>query len=110
MELYEQPRSPLTKSGQRRQMSEEMLHRRRERDRQWRASESAEERELHCSLRRQRDSDRHLFLDTLFPLYVHSHHGLSKIIHTPKLYTHPQYSLLISYVLAQACPTMIYIH
>jgi len=29
------------------------------------------------------------FLDILFPLYVHSHHGLSKIIHTPKLYTHP---------------------
>ena len=32
---------------------------------------------------------RHLFIpfpDTLFPLdlYVHSHHGLSKIIHTPK--------------------------
>ena len=40
------------------------------------------------------------FLYTLFPLHVHSHHGLSKIIHTPKLYTHPQYSLLISYVLA----------
>ena len=56
---------------------------------------------------------RHLFipfLDTLFPLYVHSHHGLSKIVHTPKLYTHPRYSLLISYVLAQARPTMIYIH
>jgi len=32
------------------------------------------------------------------------------IIHTPKLYTHPRYSLLISYVLAQARPTMIYIH
>jgi len=28
----------------------------------------------------------------------------------PKLYTHPGYSLLISYVLAQARPTMIYIH
>ena len=44
---------------------------------------------------------RHLlipFLDTLFPLYVHSHHGLSKIIHTPKLHTHPRDSLL-SYVL-----------
>ena len=45
-----------------------------------------------------------------FPLCVHSHHGLSKIIHTPKLYTHPRYPLLISYVLAQARPTMIYIH
>ena len=59
-----------------------------------------------------RQHSRHLFipfLDTLFPLYVHSHHGLSKIVHTPKLYTHPQYSLLISYVLAQARPTMIYI-
>jgi len=31
-------------------------------------------------------------------------------LHTPKLYTHPQYSLLISYVLAQSRPTMIYIH
>jgi len=29
------------------------------------------------------------FLYTLFPLHVHSHHGLSKIIHIPKLYTHP---------------------
>jgi len=29
---------------------------------------------------------------------------------TPKLYTHPRYLLLISYVLAQARPTMIYIH
>ena len=28
----------------------------------------------------------------------------------PKLYTRPGYSLLISYVLAQAHPTMIYIH
>jgi len=28
----------------------------------------------------------------------------------PKVYTHPGYSLLISYVLAQACPTMICIH
>jgi len=50
------------------------------------------------------------FLYKLFPLYVHSHHGLSKIIHTPKLYTHPRYSLLISYVLAQARPTMFCIH
>ena len=50
------------------------------------------------------------FLYTHFPLHVHSHHGLSKIIHTPKLYTHPQYSLLISYVFAQARPTMFYIH
>ena len=60
-----------------------------------------------------RQHSRHLFIpffDTLFPLYVHSHHGLSKIVHTPKLYTHPRYSLLISYVLAQARPTMIYIH
>ena len=56
---------------------------------------------------------RHIFipfLDTLFPLYVHSHHGLSKIIHTPKLDTHPRYPLLISYVLAQTRPTMICIH
>ena len=70
-------------------MSEEMLHQRRERDREWRASESAEERELRRSLRRQRDSDRHLFipfLDTIFSLYVHSHHGLSKIF-TPLNYT-----------------------
>ena len=162
MGSYERPRSPLTKTGQRRQTT---LCRRRECDREWRASESAGVRELHCSLRRQRDRDRHEarsaqqredrlqqqqqcvrelrasetpqereahlqqdgqrvrerraaetphsrhlfipFLDTLFPLYVHSHHGLSKII---QLYTHPQYSLLISYVLAQACPTMIYIH
>jgi len=36
--------------------------------------------------------------------------GLSKIIHTPKLHTHPRDSLLISYVLAQARPTMICIH
>jgi len=51
-----------------------------------------------------------LYLYTLFPLHVHSHHGLSKIIHTPKLYTLPRYSLLISYVLAQARPTMFCIH
>jgi len=31
-------------------------------------------------------------------------------IQARKLYTHPGYSLLISYVLAQARPTMIYIH
>jgi len=40
---------------------------------------------------------------------LYDSHGLSKIIHTPKLYTHPRYSLLTSYVLAQAHPTMIYI-
>ena len=49
------------------------------------------------------------FLYTLFPLHVHSHHGLSKIIHTPKVYTYPRYPLL-SYVLAQARPTMFCIH
>ena len=41
---------------------------------------------------------------------LHDSHGLSKIIHTPKLYTHLRYLLLISYVLTQARPTMIYIH
>ena len=70
-------------------MSEEMLHWRRERDREWKASESAEERELRRSLRRLRDCDRHLFipfLDTLFPLYVHSHQVYQRLF-TPLNYT-----------------------
>ena len=50
MESYEQPGSLLTKSGRRRQISEETLCRRRERDRERKASESGEERELHCNL------------------------------------------------------------
>ena len=56
------------------------------------------------------DQAIHTSVLSTFPLHVHSHHGLSKIIHTPKLYTHPRYSLLISYVFAQARPTMFCIH
>jgi len=47
MEPYEGPRSPLTKSEQRRQTFEEKLCQRRECDRERRGSESVEERELH---------------------------------------------------------------
>ena len=48
----------------------------------------------------------HSLLCIICPLHVHSH-GISKIIHTPKLHTHPRDSL---HVLAQARTTMIYIH
>ena len=68
---------------------------------------------LNLQTKKYSAHSRHIFIpffDTLFPLYVRSHHGLSKIIQTPKLYTHPRYPLLISSVLAQARPTMIYIH
>ena len=58
MESHEQPRSPLNKSGRKRQMSEEKLCWRRERDRECKGSESAEERELRCSLWRQ-ERDRY---------------------------------------------------
>ena len=49
------------------------------------------------------------FLDALFPLYVHSHHGLSKIVHTPKLHSS---SIFTADILCtrSGSPTMIYIH
>ena len=118
------PGSRKTRKSKRRRARDEALKEARDK-----ARVEEEERQAvrdKCDKRRRQDMQFEQFLDYTneksvrhiqgnFSFHFLTHFFLCMytvimIIHTPKLYTHPRYSLLIFYVLAQARPTMTYIH